>query len=94
MTDDVVKDDELEEVGAESAEPGFLPSTPAPIDDDLVDDDPHTSFDLPVAPVDDTLSDVYGVGAPKVHHGDYDGDDDEEEEMLAEGFSTGSSEDY
>lgn len=92
MTDDVVKDDELEEVEHEGAIPDFIPNTPAPIgDDDLVDEDLHASFDHPVAQ-DDSLSDIYGVGAPKIHHDEY--DDEEDEEVLDETFDTSASDAY
>jgi hypothetical protein len=92
MTDDVVKNDDTEEAEVEGVIPDFIPNTPAPIgEDDLLEDDPHTSFDQPVVAA-EGFTDLYGVGAPKVGHDDY--DDEEDEDELAEGFDTNDSEAY
>lgn len=82
MTDDI-KDDELEDGVAANAEPNFSPNITSPVlDDDVVDDDPHASFNPVAAVEEDPYIDPYGVGAPKVGN-DEDYEDDEEEEVLS-----------
>jgi hypothetical protein len=89
VTDDEVKDevegedgipDELSDL-PEEAEADFSIGSPVSTldDDDIENEDPHASFDVPVHEEDPHL-DPYGVGAPS----GYVEDDEEEEDLLPE----------